>query len=247
MLNVMTLNLNYDNPRHGPWPERRALIVAAMREADPDVVALQAVRRDPAYEDGLDQASQLAQLLPGGEYRYVYFQTAGAGDGGRADGSAFLSRLPLVETDCVPLTLRPGLEDTNHRVLLRALVDTPDGPRQLFNAHYSWVLPQARDNLAESMLYMQDYPAPALLLGDMNTLPTSDLWEPLQTAGWQDAWARLHPDEAGFTYESDRPYMRIDYAWAGPQLAGQVREMAVVARESDGVRLSDHWGLVVRL
>jgi endonuclease/exonuclease/phosphatase family metal-dependent hydrolase len=245
MLKVMTLNMNYDIARHGPWPDRRALIAAAIQAADADVVALQAVRRDPEAEAGLDQAAQLARLLP--RYRYVHFQSAEPADGGTENGSAFLSRVPLAETDCLGLYLRPGLEDTNHRVLLRARVDIGGESWQIFNAHYSWVVPQTRDNLGESLLYIESFSGPALLVGDMNTLPDSDVWEPLQAAGWQDVWAQLCPEQPGYTFESDRPYMRIDYAWANPIAAQRVQAIHVVAREADGVRLSDHLGLVVTL
>jgi endonuclease/exonuclease/phosphatase family metal-dependent hydrolase len=245
MLKVMTLNLNYDIARHGPWPARRDLIAAAIGAADADVVALQAVRRDPETEAGLDQAAQLARLLP--EYQYVYFQTAEPDDGGPAKGSAFLSRLPLAQTDCLGLYLRPGLEDMNHRALLRVQVDVDGRPWQIFNAHYSWVVPQTRDNLGESLPYLESFSGPALLVGDMNTLPDSDVWEPLRAAGWQDVWAKLCPEQPGYTFESDRPYMRIDYAWANPAAAQHVQAIDVVAREADGVRLSDHLGLVITL
>lgn len=245
MLKVLTLNLNYYGARHGAWEARRALICEAIRAEEPDVVALQAVRREPEVEDGLDQARQLARDLEG--YGHAYFQPAVENGGGIAEGSAILSRIPFAETDCLALTLRAGIEDTNHRVLQRARFDLPSGSLQLFNGHFSWVLPQARDNLAEALPYMLSFAGPRLLVGDMNTMPNSDLWEPLLDAGWQDAWAGLQGDAEGFTFESDRLFMRIDYAWTSPELAGQIDDVAVVQRERDGVRMSDHLGLAVTL
>jgi endonuclease/exonuclease/phosphatase family metal-dependent hydrolase len=165
------------------------------------------------------------------------------------DGSAVLSRLPLVESDCLALSLRPGLEDTNRRALLHAQVNLPDGggPVHLFNAHLSWVYAQAQDNLEEALPYINSVSGPALMLGDMNMLPDSDLWLPLREAGWVDTWQALRPDDDGYTYESDRPYMRIDYAWANRLLAGQPKAIEVLAKERDGVRMSDHLGLLVTL
>ena len=64
MLKVMTLNLNYYETKHGTWEERRDLIVQAIRGAQPDILALQAVRQDPDRYDGLNQASQLSRLVP---------------------------------------------------------------------------------------------------------------------------------------------------------------------------------------
>ncbi len=261
MFRVMTLNLNYYAAKHGPWEARRALIADVIETAGPDVVALQAVSQEPGVENGLDQATQLAALLP--DYRHVYFQPADAASPGEVapaavHGSAFLSRLPFAETNCLALTRCDGLEDANKRVLLAASFDrdgsssagqgaAPGWGVQVFNAHFSWVFGQARQNLAETLPYVGAYAGPALMVGDFNQVPDGELWGPLAAAGWTDTWAALRPGDAGPTFESDRPFMRIDYAWANSELAGRLQGIEVLARDENGVRLSDHAGLMVTL
>ena len=119
MLRILTLSINYYGEKHGDWTRRRELIRLAIAEVDADVVALQAVRRDPALEGGLDQATQLSRLLPG--YEYVIYQPAESFAAGVAQGSVMVTRLEVAETDYLDLTLRSGLEDTNRRVHARTL------------------------------------------------------------------------------------------------------------------------------
>lgn len=57
-MKIMTLNLNFCESQHGRWPARRELIAQAIRQHGPDIIAFQAVRKDPASEDGKDQAAQ---------------------------------------------------------------------------------------------------------------------------------------------------------------------------------------------
>src|SRR5437763_7468404 len=60
-MNVTVLSLNIWNYQ-GEWRERRERIARVIREAAPDVVGLQEVRRDPRYAFGVNQAAQLARL-----------------------------------------------------------------------------------------------------------------------------------------------------------------------------------------
>jgi endonuclease/exonuclease/phosphatase family metal-dependent hydrolase len=58
---VTVLSLNIWNYR-ARWAARRGQIARVIREAAPDVVGLQEVRRDPRYAFGTDQAAQLGRL-----------------------------------------------------------------------------------------------------------------------------------------------------------------------------------------
>src|SRR5690606_17453767 len=134
---------------------------------------------------------------------------------------------------------REGLEDDNRRVIQHAVVEIGSRPLHLFNAHFSWVAEQARDNIAESAaLLPQD--ADAVLAGDLNTPPESALFQPFRDAGFVDAWAALHPGEDGYTFEADKPFTRIDYFWLSPGLAPQLREVERLNPGGDGIWLSDH-------
>lgn len=245
MLTIMTLNVNYYGSKHGAWSARRKLICEAIQRAGADVIALQAVSKDPALYDGLDQAALLAELLQ--EYRYQVFHSAMQYDDGREEGLAFLSRFAILGTDERRLSLRSGLEDTNRRVVLAARIAAPGGNLQLFNAHFSWVEPQTIDNVRETLEYLGTFNEPLMLVGDLNAAPDSHPMRMLAEAGWHDAWAELHPDEPGYTFESNEPTKRIDYAWLNAQLRPKLKTAHVVATNQDvqGARPSDHLGLTV--
>ena len=248
MLKVMTLNINLCGAKHGPWSTRQVLIRDAILANRPEIVALQAVRQDPNATEHLDQATQLAQLLRP-TYPHSFFQPAMNHPDGGVDGLALLSTLSLAGTDFLSLTLQPGLDDTNQRVLLRARFDLPDGPLHLFNGHFSWVPEQNLANVKEALPYINDAPGPAVLVGDFNATPDSEGMQRLQNAGWTDAWAALHPQDQGYTFESDQPTLRIDYTWLNPDLRPYLKhiKLAATAQDSSGARASDHFGLLLTL
>lgn len=248
-MKIMTLNLNFCESKHGRWPIRRELIARVIRQHAPDIIALQAVRKDPASENGKDQAAQLADRLP--EFKHVVFVAAAQHGDGRQDGSAFLSRVPFEQTQHHALSLgteSPNkAEDPATRIILFAHLSSPT--LSIFNSHYSWVYPQAASNLQEALNYMRQIDGPALIVGDLNTVPDSDLMRRLAAEGWIDVWTYLRPQEAGYTFESNAPDKRIDYVWARRELLPSLGAIDVVKEEpnTDGARLSDHLGLVVTL
>jgi endonuclease/exonuclease/phosphatase family metal-dependent hydrolase len=248
-MKIMTLNLNFCESKHGRWPVRRELIAQAIRQHGPDIIAFQAVRKDPGSEDGKDQAAQLADRLP--EFKHVVFIAAAQHADGRQDGSALLSRFPLekVEHHVLSMGIEPPheAEDPARRIILCARLTSP--PIAIFNSHYSWVSIQAASNLQEALAYMRQIGGAALLVGDLNTVSESDLMRRLAADGWTDVWAYLRPQDAGYTFESNAPDKRIDYVWARQELLSSLREIDVVKEKpnADGARLSDHLGLVVTL
>ncbi len=247
MYQVLTLNLNYYGMKHGPWFTRREIICDVIRNANPDLVAFQAVEADPAVAEGLDQATQLARLLP--DYRYVFFQPAQRMPTGGTQGSAFLSRRRLETPTYLSLTKIQDLDDTNKRVLLAARLDLTAGPLHVFNGHFSWVAEQAHANVAEALPYMETFSGRALLVGDLNNTPDSTAWQQIRRMDWIDVWAQLHPEEPGYTFESSSPTMRIDYAWVDSELEHLVSAIEIVADQpnAEGMRASDHFGLLITL
>ncbi len=248
-MKIMTLNLNFCESKHGPWPVRKELIVQAVDQHAPDVLAFQAVRKDPASEDNTDQATQLAERLPA--FKHRAFVAATRHKDGAEDGSAVLSKLPFAKVDHYLLSVGTDppekAEDRARRIILHARIDAP--AFSVFNSHYSWVYPQAASNVNEALLYMGQTHGPALLVGDLNAVPESDLMRRLAAHGWTDAWARLRPNDPGYTFESDNPDRRIDYVWARPDALTWITAIDVVKEPPNpaGARLSDHLGLVVSL
>lgn len=250
MFRVMTLNLNYEVARHGPWPERRALVVLEIRRWQPDLVALQAVRQAPG---GDNQVEQLSRELPG--YVHAWFEPMMIEADGGARGMAFLGRVPFERRGTHPLTYRAGTEDGDRRALLRVHcaasatgASLGPGGMEFYNAHFSWVEAQARDNIRDALPFLGGTRVPALLLGDFNQPPGRPLHETLRKAGWVDAWSWLRGEEAGYTYEADRPQSRIDFAYANAHLSGRLVQIHVVGEAyRQPPRLSDHLGIIVTL
>lgn len=242
----MTLNLNYYVDKHGSWSLRKQLIKKAISQAKPDIIAFQAVAKDPTQENDINQAQQLSQLLP--EYAYHIFQTATTYDNGKEEGMAILSRIKISDSEFINLSLREGLDDASKRILLQATFNLSSGPFYLFNGHFSWVFEQAQDNINEALPFINSTDGPALLVGDFNTTPDVDVLDNFRKAGWVDIWNNLYPGEKGFTYESNNPSIRIDYAWANKQLNDKVTAIEIIRKEQNKkVRLSNHLGLVTTL
>jgi len=236
MLRVATLNLNYRNPKHGAWKARRALIVETLQRAQADVVALQAVED----ADASDQATEIAALLQYEEVVYV-----AATEGADTKGSAFIARRALTDVSPRRLSLKPNLEDTQRRVIVRARIATAAGAIDVYNAHFSWVPAQASDNVREALDFRE--PGPMLLLGDLNNIPDSAAVQVLQRAGLIDLWGALRPDEPGYTFEADHPTLRIDYALASPDVRARAQAIELLGSSAGPPRLADHLGLMVTL
>ncbi|WP_027480866.1 endonuclease/exonuclease/phosphatase family protein [Deinococcus pimensis] len=246
-MKLLTLNLGYYGDRHGDWSARQGLIAEVLRAELPDAVALQAVAKHPDREGGLDQASQLARLVP--ELGNVTYQTTARHEDGREEGMAFLTRSPVLMSRAHLLSHLEGTEDPFKRALLHVVIDEPGGPLHAYCAHFSWVEAQALDNVTEALPQLSWADGPVILLGDLNQTPDSETARRLAEAGLTDAWATLHPSEPGLTFfEGGRMAKRIDYAWLSEDLAPRLREARIVADAQGGdLRPSDHTGLVVVL
>lgn len=244
MLRILTMNVNQYSTRHGPWSERRRLFTRIIREAQPHVVALQAVRMAPHVGGGRDQAAQIADDL--GHGWHTTYQIASRLDDGSVEGVAFLARVPLAGFDVLELSRRKEREDPFHRIAVRGEVLTAEGRVQIIQTHLSWVREQLDDNVDELVPFVDSFPAPKMLVGDMNGTPDSAAMRRVREAGWTDAWARLHPTEPGFTYEAGRLAKRIDYVWLSDELTGRLREVTVVGEVEPGetARPSDHLGVL---
>jgi endonuclease/exonuclease/phosphatase family metal-dependent hydrolase len=247
MLKVLTLNLNGYNEKYGAWASRQDLIAAAIQEAQPDILAFQAVQQDPHIASGDDQAAQIASRFT--HYPYVHFQPAVTYPDHCAEGSAFVSRYSIFPVNCRELTLRTGTDDPTRRVVLHAQFDLPSGPFHLFNAHFSWVDEQAQDNLEETLPFLESFAGQRMLVGDLNAEPDSTVIKRFEEAGWTDAWAALHPADEGYTFESNRLFKRIDYVWVDQSMRERLHAIQTIANsENDrGARPSDHLGLLVNL
>jgi exodeoxyribonuclease-3 len=66
-----------------------------------------------------------------------------------------------------------------------------------------------------------------------------DVLVPLVEAGYVDCYRALHLDGAGYTFPARAPWLRLDYVFASPGMAGRLRACDVV-RTGLARRASDH-------
>lgn len=246
MIRTLSLNIGYYGNKHGEWIDRKKLIVETIIETRADIVALQAVCADPDIENGTNQVAQLSKGLQ--NYPYYIFSPVSRKPNGRQEGNAILSKLPILNTDTSLLQLNSGDEDPVQRLLVRCLFEVNNKKFQVINGHFSWVKEQTAQNVSNALPILSSITEDAILIGDLNTDPKDQLLAPLVQIGWTDMWEKLNSGEQGYTFESDKPFTRVDYAWANESMKEKIKSIAVVKKaNNDMVRLSDHFGLLIHL
>jgi endonuclease/exonuclease/phosphatase family metal-dependent hydrolase len=259
-LRVVTWNLWW---RFGPWEERYPAIESTLRALEPDVVALQEV-----WDDGQrNQAAVLGEAL-GMHHTYA----ANRDMDGVQFGNAVLSRWPIVGSEWRPLPAPAELDEG--RNVLRADIDGPRGPLQLFSTHLNWRYDHShvrQDQVRAIGELVRSSPKrsyPPIVCGDFNAPPDADeirmmtgrsttvaeglvFYDAWEVAGDRsergDTWSNSNP-HAHRELEVDR---RIDYVFVGWPKAGglgHVTSCEVVGTEPvDGVVPSDHYGVLAEL
>ncbi len=261
-MSVATWNLWW---RFGDHEARFDAIVDTLLRLDPDVIGLQEV-----WDDGnRNLAAELADAMGGRHWVYAAHLDM---DDVRF-GNAVLSRWPIVGSEERPLPCPADLDE--HRVLLRADVDGPRGPLQLFTTHLNWRFDQSAirtDQVTALSEFVRDSSPrtyPPIVTGDFNADPDSDEMRALTGAApppvpklvFHDAWraAGGHNDQSSMTWSNANPYAardlepdrRLDYVLTGwPKQGGRGHVVAcdVFGRDAvDGVHPSDHYGVVATL
>lgn len=260
-LRVLTWNLWW---QFGPWRARLPAIIETVRRLDPDVMGLQEVWR---IADGTDGTHlRLAAALG---YAQVYESRVDFD--GVAFGLAVLSRWPIAGHEAIALPAPDNKQE--FRSVLRADIEGPRGPIQLFTTHLNWRLDESdvrQTQVRELVEFVARSPArsyPAVICGDFNADPDSDeirmvtgkAASPVDRYVFHDAWAVAGGGGPGFTWSNRNPYARldlepdrrIDYVFAGwPKQggAGHVMSAQVVADAPvEGVNPSDHYGVLAEL
>jgi len=257
-LRVLTWNVWW---RFGPWEQRQPAIAATIERLAPDIVCLQ--------EAWPEAVGALAERLG---FHKAYASRIDFD--GVPFGNGILSRWPLAGHEVLPLPAPAELDE--HRTCLRADVDHPDGPIQVFCTHLNWRFDHShvrQEQVRAICRFVASSPGrryPAVLCGDFNAEPDSDEIRMLtgKTAVpepklfFHDAWVaagRRGDDGAGFTWSNTNPFARvdleydrrIDYVFAGwPKSGGlgQVLDCEVVGCDPvDGVWPSDHFAVLATL
>lgn len=148
----------------GDWAAREPLLIAALRDADADVIALQEVLEDAAV--GLpNQAETIAAALGG--YRVFFCSTDPEGSP-RRYGNAMLTRLPVLQSDWKALEPRDDF-----RTALRVRVSVGGRPVDVVNTHLAWqedaAAVRARQ-IADLLAWLPQDGTPLAVMGDFNAV-----------------------------------------------------------------------------
>lgn len=219
-LRVVTLNLQGMRPDSN-WQVRMFFIKQRLIELDPDLICLQEVCETLEGGGADNQARSIAQALEdhfGGDYAWSYQSTHIAWEQFR-EGVGLVSRLPVLESGYLQLAT-----GTFPRKVLWNRVQATEGELQVFSTHLDHLSAsvrlvqagQAREYVGEKLAAHPG--SGAILGGDFNSTPESAAIHVFTQGGpdsaFADAWATLHPGEAGWTMPSDAPTARIDYLFS---------------------------------
>jgi len=261
---VMTWNLWW---RFGPWEARQPAILETIRRVDPDVVCLQEVWET---RDGENQPAKIAAELG---FEHAHVAGLGLDLAPESLGNAILSRWPITSFEAREL---PAPWDMNElRTVLRADIDGPRGPIEVFCTHLNWRLDQSHVRvmqlravceLIDETKSRRTYPP--ILCGDLNAEPESDEIRmltgysepPVPKLVFFDSWRAAGDGGPGYTWSRENPFTqldaeprhaRINYVLVGYQLehaAGEPVACRVAGGEpAGGVHPSDHYAVVAEL
>lgn len=251
--------------RFGNWEERLPVAVEVLRAAELDVVGLQEVWVDEAT--GASSASVIAEALGWHHVAAAHLVLDGIGM-----GNAVVSRWPISSHEV--RALPPGSQPSEERLVLRADVDGPRGPLQVFCTHLNWRMDHSAVRqeqvrfIAEWVASSRPRTYPPIVVGDFNAEPQSAEIQMLtghrevavDGVVLMDTWQAAHPTEPGFTWTNRNPYAasqlewdrRIDYVFVGwPKAGGAGNPVAarLLGHEphAAGIWGSDHLGIAADL
>jgi endonuclease/exonuclease/phosphatase family metal-dependent hydrolase len=265
---VRVATFNILSPLLADWNHRKKVIAAQLREAGPDIIALQEVYA------GVDREQVIADLL--GPDWHVAWHSQTTPDG---VGLALASRWPLGEIQEQRLGVTDRAAAFPWSAVVVAAVQAPQPFGTLRIAHHKPVFQfdyeyERELQAVEAARFIDDvldgHEEHVVVLGDFDATPDSAshrFWTGRQSlAGtsvcYHDAWEILRPADPGHTFTPDNPLVarggmfsaagrRIDYVLVrgtgfGPTL--EVRAVERICVDSvDGVQASDHYGVLAEL
>ena len=226
---------------------------SAVRQLDPDVLAMQEVDRNQQRSDHADLTAIAAEAMDAPEHRFVAALSGGPGatwvaatgeeqPDAAAYGIALLSRYPVrgwrivrLPPVPVPVPMRfsgrrlPELVRDEPRVAVIADIESPEGPVTVVNTHLSFIEWWNGRQLRRLMSEFTDDTGALVLMGDLNM-------EPERTG------RITHMDAAveATTFPSDAPRQQLDHI----RLRGPVRSNG---GEAVPLPISDHRALTAEL
>ena len=259
--------------RRGAWEERRSLLIAGLRELQPDLIALPEAIVNNEYD-------QVRDLL-GPDYHVAHQSEREPGDGRDVEagqGHSIASRWPLGEVRELDLHLTPRTAGFACGTLAAEVLAPEPYGTLLFAFHNpSWQLAFAHERELQAVAaarFLDEVAAErgaahVVLAADLDADPASAsarFWTGRQalegmSVCYRDAWESKHPDERGETFGApentlgvdwDWPFRRIDYILVRcGEHGGPTLEITACRRIFDeavgGIWASDHFGLCADL
>ena len=232
VIKVLTFNIYHGATMKGDFD--LDYIAGIIKDADPDLVALQEVDFRTVRARGYDLATELGwrvKMAP-------LFAPAMAFDGGEY-GEGILSRYSFIATRNVPL---PYSAEREPRTALEALVRIASGDTIMFTGTHLDHLADDTDRIMQAKRINEVFATdryPVVLAGDLNAIPGSVPIGILEEV-WGSSYDRIAPAP---TFPSGGPVRKIDYVMYYPRERWRVISDEVIC---DSVA-SDHCAYLVTL
>ena len=219
--------------------ERIAEVIAAL---DVDVIGLQELDLNRRRSAGVDQAALIAAQLG---WNRLFHPALSRGD--EHYGDAVLSRYPLRLRKAEELPSVTTRICPESRAAIWVEIETPHGAVQVINTHLG--LGRRERFMQAQLLAGPDWLGcvgsgnPLILLGDLNSLPTSPVFQ-LLAGHLRNVRTFISPSPALRTFPTRLPILAVDHILVNPCF--DVRSVRVVRNTMTAIA-SDHFPLVAEL
>lgn len=231
---VMTYNIHHGEGIDSTLDLKR--IAALIQETGADIVALQEVDRGVERTNKMDIMTELSDLT-GMAYAFGKNIDYQGGD----YGNGFLSRFPILEEKNHHYAM---IRSGEQRGLLCLVIEVKGREIVLMNTHIDYRQDDAERlmNVDEILSMARTFsPKPVILCGDFNDTPESRTIAKLGGA-FVDSWTLAGTGE-GFTYPTEAPKKRIDYAFSSREIDSA--PLRVVSARVIRSEASDHLPVLV--
>ena len=213
-ITVMSFNIRHCEGMDGKVDVER--IAKFIRDANPDLVALQDVDRGVERTARRDIPAELARLTS----MEVFFGKNIEHQGGDY-GNAVLSRYVIKERSNTPLTM---IGEGEQRGVLRVVVSIPISDKSARDVVFIATHLDHRESEAERIISVSELieltkqatRLPTIVAGDFNALPNSAVHKKMQRS-LKDVWEMVGSGP-GLTSPADAPVERIDYVWVSHKI-----------------------------
>jgi len=215
-IRVLTFNILHGATTKGDFNLEK--IASVIKNADPDLVALQEVDFKTKRAQNYDLATELGQRTK----MASLFGIAMPYDGG-AYGEGILTKMPILKSENIALPHSPGNEA---RTALSVLVQLASGDTiQFIGTHLEHQRNSSDriDQVQKIIDKFADCSFPTILAGDLNDLPDSKPISMLKEY-WMESFGNLPQP----TYSSKNPERKIDYIFYRPYEHWEVVQKKVI-------------------